>query len=92
MRMLSRVWGLEQIRMKYIKLLIALTVVYHAKKKKKKIKRVHHSGCQYKSVDPKRQTNDDSKVHTVTPSLAESKTTAGVLKGRYKDCNISKES
>lgn len=52
---------------------------------KKKIQRVHHSGCQYKSVDPEKQTNDDSKVNTVTLSLAESKNTAEVLKGRYKD-------
>lgn len=41
------------------------------------------------SVDPGRQTkdwvSDDSKVNTVTPSLAEPKNTAEVLKGRYKN-------
>lgn len=36
-------------------------------------------------MDPEKQTNDDSKVNTVTLSLAESKNTAEVLKGRYKD-------
>lgn len=35
MRMLSRVWGLEQIRMKYIKLLIAWQWSTMQKKKKK---------------------------------------------------------
>lgn len=58
-------------------------------KKFKLFQRVHHSGYKYKSVDPEKQTKnwilDDSKVNTVTPSLAESKNTPEVLKGRYKD-------
>lgn len=84
--MLLHVWGLKWIRMEYIQLQIPQQ---WANLPKKLFQRVKHSGCKCNSVDPERQTKDwvldDSKVNTVTPSLAESKNTAEDLKGRYKD-------